>query len=113
MAQELEENTDSSRLPISRLFSVRNTDRVLDLLLEAYNMSFTKDEISKISGLSEKDTENILKHLLNEKIIKNEKSVFDLHYRADFSSNRTTGLFEYTRATLDDNFERNLNQPTD
>ena len=110
MAQELKKDTSNeSNLPLTRLFKMPNTERILDLVLEGYNTQFTKNEMAELNSLSLENTEAILKNLLEEKIIKKEKLGFDVCYKANFSSKRAAGLFEYVRATLDENFESNLN----
>ena len=109
MTQELEKNVSgNNNLPLSRLFKIPATEKILDLLLEGYNMQFTNNEIAELTELSLKDTEVILKNLLSEKIIKKEKMDFDVCYSANITAKRTAGLFEYVRATLDENFESNL-----
>lgn len=108
MAQELKKDaTNDANLPLIRLFKTPIA-QVLDLIFESYNTSFTKNEIAEINGLSLDNTDEILKVLLKEKILKKEKVGLDVFYKANFSSARTEGLFRYVRATLDENFDSNL-----
>ena len=109
MAQELKKDTENEdNLPLIRLFKTVTTAKVLDLVLESYGTQFTKNEISEINNISLESTEEILKELLNEGILKEEKIGLDIYYKANFSSARTVALFRYVRATLDENFDSNL-----
>ena len=107
MTQQVEDEPNAN-LPLGRLFKIVNSDIVLDLMLEGYSISFSKDEIVEITSLPANDVDAILENLEAEGIIKKTKVGFDVEYRANFSSPRTAGLFEYVRATLDKNLEDRL-----
>ena len=109
MAQELRKDTanDDSNLPLVQLFKTP-VAQVLDFVFESYNAEFTKNEIAEINGLSLDNADEILKILLEEKILKKEKVGLNIFYKPNFASARTKGLFRYVRATLDENFDSNL-----
>ena len=108
MAQELRKDAENEEnLPLVRLFKT-STAKVLDLIFESYNTQFTKNEISEINNISLESTEQVLQELLNEGMLKKERVGLDTFYKANFSSARTEGLFQYVRATLDENFDSNL-----
>jgi len=101
MAQTLDDN--HGQLPLARLFSNPSSADILDFLLSNYGLKYSDGEISKINNVPIDSTKNILQTLLEEKIIKSEKDALDTVYYANFSSERTNGLFSYIRATLDEN----------
>src|SRR5437879_5776863 len=101
MAQTLDNN--DGQLPLARLFNNPTSANILDFLLSNYDLKYSDGEISKINNVPIDLTKNILHALLEEKIIKSEKNALDTVYCANFSSERTNGLFRYMRATLDEN----------
>lgn len=103
MAQTLDNN--HGQLPLARIFNDPSSADVLDFLLSNYGLKFSASEISKISNISADLTERILQTLLKEKIIISEKDALETLYSANFSSDRTEGLFRYIRATLDENLK--------
>jgi len=92
-----------AQLPLERLFPKDDTAKVLDFFLENYSLSCAEKKISKVIGVSDTELSTILKNLVTEKILESEKNGLEIKYFLNSKFPRTVGLFQYFRATLDDN----------
>lgn len=79
--------------------------KILDCLFSNYEIPQTELDICEISETSEHQVKLVLNNLLDEKIIKQEKSSYGNVFLANFKSPKTMGLFQYYRAVLDENLE--------
>ena len=102
LLEQAKENTQV-QFPLERLFPNDDTAKVLDFFLENYSLSCAEKKISKIIDVSDTNLTSILKTLVKEKILQSEKNGLEIKYFLNSKFPRTVGLFQYFRATLDDN----------
>ncbi len=90
-------------LPFQRIDPHSKSLQVLDCLLSNYELPQTADEIQSFTSLDSEDVQEALNVLLGENIILLKKEDDESVYLANFRSPKTTGLFQYYRAVLDEN----------
>ena len=91
------------RLPFQRIDPHSKSLQVLDCLLSNYELPQTKDEIQSFTSLDSESIEEALNALITESIILLKKDDGESAYLANLRSPKTTGLFQYYRAVLDEN----------
>ena len=91
------------KLPFQRLDPHSKSLQVLDCLLSNYELPQTVEEIQGFTDLDNTTIQEALTSLVNEKIILLKKEEDETEYLANFRSPKTTGLFQYYRAVLDEN----------
>lgn len=103
---EKSDNNNEVKLPLERLFQNNPTAKVLDFFLENHSLACAKNKLFKIIAIPEGELGQILDSLVEEKILKAEKIGLEHKYSLYAQAPRTEGLFQYFRATLDNNLDR-------
>ena len=91
------------RLPFQRLDQNSKSLHVLDCLLSNYELPQTIEEIQSFTNLDGTNIREILDVFIHENIVTLKNEDGEQVYLANFHSPKTTGLFQYYRAILDEN----------
>lgn len=93
--------------PFERLFH-NAAARVLDFLILNQQLSYTAEEISKITETPERTLQRVLPFLAEEEgLLKRERVGLAFKYEINLDSERTRALIQYSKATV----RENLNNP--
>lgn len=106
MENQDDSQTSTSNLPLGRIFDI-STAKALDFLLLNQKFDYSESDISNLANIPPRTLQRILPTLLSENlVVRTRKSSKSFMYQANLDSKRTSGLWEYVKATMEENLDR-------